>query len=101
MSTREGAKAARDLGEDPDGLDGLLTAVEMDRKERLNLGPMLGAFELEGREIEHLAPLIIKRRLLGEVFAARALQTRVNLDVRGRVAGLEGATGMAQVMMLA
>ena len=45
----------------------------------LDLGPMLGAFELEGRQIENLAPLKIHGRLPGEVLAARTLQTRVNL----------------------
>jgi hypothetical protein len=56
---------------------------------------MFGAFELEGGQIENLAALKIKGGLVGEILAARTLQARVDLDVCGRVAGLERATGMA------
>jgi hypothetical protein len=56
---------------------------------------MFGAFELEGGQIENLASLKIKGGLSGEILAARTLQTWMYLDALGRVAGLEGATGMA------
>src|SRR5439155_9343924 len=61
----------------------------------LDLRPMFGAFELEGGQIENLAALKINGGLSGEILAARTLQAAVRVNVRGRVAGLEGATGMA------
>ncbi len=54
----------------------------------LDLRPMFDAFELEGGQIENLAALKINGGLAGEILAARTLQAAVQLDVRGRVAGL-------------
>lgn len=63
-------------------------------RTHLDLGPMLRTFQLQRRQVEDLAALIIHRPLRRKVFPARTLPQGMDLDVLGRVATLERAAGV-------